>query len=318
MAADLALSLQNSPLRTGIDDSHIVNNGLDNNPWLKALPSYQNFAKTIPYFFPPELQVLLPKPARDIIAKQNSIIDHDFAILSKIDWSENGDEAMTKEQFIHAWFIVNTRTFHYVAPGQQDACWDDQMALVPIADFINHGADKGCLCGFSEEGYIITAEREFKRGEELSLCYGRHSNDALMAEYGFIIEGEDGMTGNKWDSVDLEEFILEVGRTRGRGEIEKKELEGKNLKIDWEGNIHQDVTDTLRKLVVVVFDDRLEHEVKEFLWEVLQALLDKFGEFFQELRDTVGDPDQWDIMIKRWGQIERIRSKAIDRLVSVH
>ena len=79
---------------------------------------------------------------------------------------------------------------------------EDQMALVPIADLINH-AETGCVVTFSSTAYIITADRRYRQGEEVRFCYGeQHSNDALMAEYGFI------MARNRWDSVALDEVIL--------------------------------------------------------------------------------------------------------------
>lgn len=321
LAADLVISLRSSARRTGTDEAH---NGFDSNPWLDALPSYQDFAKTTPYFFPTELQGILPKPARDIIAKQKSIIDHDFAILSKIDWPESGDDVTTKEEFVHAWFIVNSRTFHYVAPGQEDdeVSWDDQMALVPIADFINHGAGEGCGVGFSEEGYVITAERVFEKGDELSLRYGRHSNDALMAEYGFIID-EEGGSGNRWDVVDLKEVIMEVGRSYLGREFRKGELEGKNVKIDWEGNVHGDVVEILRRMVEGEDHDELGDEVDErandFLGEILQAFHEKYLDVSAQHEihsETVGQPPQWDILVRRWMQIDTIVAKARKSVIS--
>ncbi|KAM7216441.1 hypothetical protein V8F06_008154 [Rhypophila decipiens] len=318
LAVDLIISFQNNPART--TPNH--------NPWLAALPSLEDFTKTTPYFFPPELQALLPKPARDIIAKQNRIINHDFAILSDIYWPGSGRNLMTKEQFVHAWFIVNTRTFHYLPPGMDEkkVSWDDQMALVPIADLVNHGDGEGCVFGFSEDGFVAIVEKEYCRGEELSLCYGRHGNDALMAEYGFIMglnleqvdENEERRSAeNRWDTVDLEEAVRVVGARQLGREMRTEELEGKQLKMDCRGNIGGDVMNVLGSMVEGNdhkgdVDERVTH----LLRDVLLALHERYREVLGRWKingETVGEESQWDILVRRWAQIDLVVDRARER-----
>jgi hypothetical protein len=54
-------------------------------------------------------------------------------------------------------------------------------------DYFNH-SDVGCDPQSDSKGYSVTADREYKAGEEVYVSYGSHTNDFLLVEYGFILE----------------------------------------------------------------------------------------------------------------------------------
>ena len=65
-------------------------------------------------------------------------------------------------------------------------------------------SDVGCDVTFSPSGYTICADRDIAPGEEVSISYGNHSNDFLLAEYGFIL------AENRWDEIRLDDILIEL------------------------------------------------------------------------------------------------------------
>lgn len=54
------------------------------------------------------------------------------SVFPKTDW----------DIFSYYWLILNTRSFYYVTPGKPDPDdWNDAIALVPFADYMNHSDD---------------------------------------------------------------------------------------------------------------------------------------------------------------------------------
>lgn len=75
------------------------------------------------------------------------------------------------------------------------------MALNPFADYFNHSS-QGCKVEFGPDGFEITSNQVYKKGEEIYISYGKHSNDFLLAEYGFIMDENDS------DQLLLDEAII--------------------------------------------------------------------------------------------------------------
>jgi hypothetical protein len=68
-------------------------------------------------------------------------------------------------------------------------------------DYFNH-SDIGCDPQADNKGYSVTADRDYKAGEEVFVSYGSHTNDFLLAEYGFILDT------NQNDSIPLDHLLL--------------------------------------------------------------------------------------------------------------
>ncbi len=101
------------------------------------------------------------------------------------------------------------------------------MALNPFADYFNHSS-RGCLVEFSGIGFEITADRAYAEGEEVYISYGKHGNDFLLAEYGFV------MDGNVWDDVCLDEVVMRALGEEQKGLLGENHFLGKYV-LDIEG-----------------------------------------------------------------------------------
>lgn len=143
------------------------------------------------------LQELLPPAALSLLQNQYRKFILDWTAVSK------AFPSISKEDYHYAWLIVNTRTFFWLFPNAKKMLpTDDCMAQSPFADYFNHAAI-GCDVDFNAAGFTIKADKKYAKGDELYISYGSHTNDFLLAEYGFI------MTENQWDHVSLDKCILE-------------------------------------------------------------------------------------------------------------
>lgn len=165
-------------------------------PWNSVLPTLGDFQETHPMTWDAALQALLPPEAASLLSNQYRKFDLDWGMVSEV-YPE-----IQKEDYHYAWLIVNTRTFFWTFPNARKKLkTDDCMVLSPFADYLNHAAE-GCVVKFDASGFTICSDRVYVAGEEVYISYGRHSNDFLLAEYGFI------MSENLWDCVSLDEPIL--------------------------------------------------------------------------------------------------------------
>ncbi|TAQ84510.1 hypothetical protein B7494_g7176 [Chlorociboria aeruginascens] len=172
-------------------------------PWRAVLPTRASFEECMPVLWHASLQALLPPSAAQLLENQKSKISADWSAVSI------AFPTLSYELYLYNWLLVSTRTFFYTSSRsaksrtktKKPLCRDDCLALVPLADNFNH-ADVGCEVMFSPAGYRICTDRRVARGEEIYISYGNHSNDFLLAEYGFLLEE------NRWDEIRLDEMIL--------------------------------------------------------------------------------------------------------------
>lgn len=157
--------------------------------WRAVFPRLEDFS-SMPLLWDPALHPHLPLPARDLLSKQRAKLDDDWAAVSHL--------GLSREDYTHHWLLVNTRSFYY-APSRFNPA--DNLALIPVADLLNH-ASSGCPASFTSRGLSVTADRAYEPGCEVYTTYGRHGNDFLMTEYGFLLED------NEWDEVSLDDFLL--------------------------------------------------------------------------------------------------------------
>ncbi|KAF1731532.1 Ribosomal lysine N-methyltransferase set11 [Beauveria bassiana] len=141
------------------------------------------------------LQELLPPEAKNLLRKQQ--------IKSQQDWhhAKKVLPDLEKQEYLYSWFLVGTRSFYYEIEETLSYPSHDRLALLPVADVLNH-ANAGCSVAFSTEAYDITADCAYQAGEEVYTSYGAHSNDFLLAEYGFVLPD------NPWDQLCLDKVLL--------------------------------------------------------------------------------------------------------------
>ena len=162
--------------------------------WNSLMPTRAELFASVPLAWTLEAQRYLPKTARDLLGKQQVKFRRDWGIVHA------AFPSLAESDYMYAWLLVNTRTFYYTTPKTEKLPRNDRIVLQPVADLFNH-ADEGCSVSFDSENFTITSNRPYATGEELYVCYGRHGNDFLLAEYGFIL------AENRWDEVSLDDAI---------------------------------------------------------------------------------------------------------------
>ncbi|KAF2648297.1 SET domain-containing protein [Lophiostoma macrostomum CBS 122681] len=174
--------------------------------WQDVWPSKQDFETTMPIHWSKEARECLPVTSKVLLKAQRTKLNSDFDTIRPM------YPSMSKPLFTYTWMIVNTRTFYWDYPDLSTAhpslpkkraklTADDCYAMCPFMDYFNH-SDVGCDPPHDKHGYSITADRDYEAGEEVYLSYGTHTNDFLLAEYGFILPI------NKCDALSLDHIIL--------------------------------------------------------------------------------------------------------------
>ncbi|KAF2757560.1 SET domain-containing protein [Pseudovirgaria hyperparasitica] len=173
--------------------------------WQATWPSMQEFESVMPFCWPLELQEHLPPTAKPLLDSQQKKYQKDFHDLKMY------LPASSEHLFKYFWLIINTRVFYWNYPAtplsrmpkrRSDLKSEDCLALCPFGDYFNHTDVGGCDVTTDRSGYSVVSTKTYKAGEEVFFSYGGHSNDYLLAEYGFMLPN------NHWDSVSLDHLIV--------------------------------------------------------------------------------------------------------------
>lgn len=165
--------------------------------WRAVFPTKEDITGSMPFFYPQELQDLLPDTARTLLKQQQAKVAKDWKRISAA--YSNIEES----DYVYNWHLVNSRTFYHVTPRTEKLHKDDHMILQPVADLFNHDPNRGCSVAFDAADYTITTKHTHEPGEEVFIRYGNHSNDMLLVEYGFIMAAGT----NPWDETTLDAQI---------------------------------------------------------------------------------------------------------------
>ncbi|OQV03320.1 SET domain-containing protein [Cladophialophora immunda] len=289
--------------------------------WRTTLPSMEELHKSMPLFWPPELQDLLPPPALALLRKQQGKVSRDWNAVSA------AFPQLSYDAYHYSWLLVSTRTFYYTPPDMEPEDTpeaEECLALVPFGDYFNH-SDAGCKVAYSATGYEFKVDHTIEKGEELYISYGSHPNDFLLVEYGFILEE------NKWDEVSLDAVVLPLFSEKQKGMLEEAGylgnyvLEAPSMQDDgvacyrtrvalrllcmplekWNGCVTHGADD----------DDEYQSSVHELLRQPLKAYLEMVDSSLEQIaRLKVGLPSQRDVLRRRWEQIGMYLTAAIDRI----
>ncbi|KAI1445593.1 SET domain-containing protein [Annulohypoxylon stygium] len=269
--------------------------------WNAVCPTPDDLV-SMPLVWPKELRAFLPRAARDLLAKQDAKFAKDWAAVSAA-FPEKVDEA----RYMYAWMLVNTRTFYYTNAKLKKRIRDDHMCLQPVADLFNHG-DEGCNVAFDHEGFAVKSMRAYAEGEEVKICYGRHSGDFLLVEYGFV------MDDNRWDEVLLDDVLLPRLSARQKEKLEEIGFLGKYV-LDRETVCYRTQV-ALRLLCCGVrewkrfvdgIDDgeRSQPAAEKLLLEILREQNQVAEKTISEIEASdIGDQQQREVLMNRWRQIQ--------------
>ncbi|KAJ6444022.1 SET domain-containing protein [Purpureocillium lavendulum] len=184
--------------------------------WRAVLPSLEDVSAGMPICWPSELQALLPAAASAMLAKQQAKFDTDWALVSAAFPDDSTHARLTRDGFLYAWNLVNSRTFYHTTPRTEKLHKDDHMVLQPVADLFNHAPRGSCSVAYDAAGFTMVALRAHAPGDELSIQYGAHSNDFLLVEYGFALPRD----ANPWDETGLDAYVCPLFAPAQRRRLE--------------------------------------------------------------------------------------------------
>lgn len=192
------------------------------------------------------------------------------------------------------------------------------MALNPVADYFNHSATANATAECTDGAYRIRTTASVQKGEEIFISYGRHSNDFLLAEYGFVLDEND------WDEVDISDFVEPLFDEMQTRLLKENHFLG-NYILDRNGACHRTEI-TLRLLGMnerrwmrsvngTEDSQSTQRDVDARLIEVISSLQSTVDHHVKSLgcsqRDTL---DQTILIEKRWMQISALLDKIMLRL----
>ncbi|KAH8171621.1 SET domain-containing protein [Sarocladium implicatum] len=280
--------------------------------WRAVFPTKEDITQCMPFFWPQELQDLLPDAAMAVLKKQQIKVAKDWKRVSAA-YSD-----IDELDFQYNWHLVNSRTFYHVTPRTEKLHKDDHMVLQPVADLFNHDPNRGCSVAFDAADYTITTKHVHEPGDEVFIQYGNHSNDMLLAEYGFILPS--GM--NRWDETTLDTHLC----PRFSSELKQK-LEDAGFwaeyKLDADTPVCYRTQVALRALFLnerqwrqvasgIRGEDRDREEANKELLEVLRPYEKEIRATIRKIEGLkVGDEEMRETLRKRWVQIKELVVSAI-------
>ncbi|KAB5560308.1 hypothetical protein GE09DRAFT_87095 [Coniochaeta sp. 2T2.1] len=281
--------------------------------WRDSLPTLADFNAGLPFMWHEKLQQLLPKPAGELLENQRGSFYRDWTSVTKA-FSD-----LRRDDYLQSWFVVNTRSFYYATPQMEKYPPVDRLALVPIADLFNH-ADSGSAVTFAPDGFVVSADREYRVGQEVYITYGTHTNDFLLAEYGFV------PAVNRWDKICLDDVILPKLSTTQKDLLRGGELLGPFL-LDCETLGCKKTQAAIRLLCrcsrgqweefldVEGCGEHCRREMNALLRSLLVDYLVTVKKAVREVEELqVGQGAQRELLGRRWKQIEITVTQAINGL----
>lgn len=270
----------------------------------------------MPLLWDPALQALLPSASKSLFQNQKRKLSADWAAVRA------AFPNLSYDVYVYNWCIVNTRTFYFTSPKtklKSPVNRDDCIALNPFADYFNHMDLKTASASFSPSGYVITASQPIKQGDEIYISYGNHSNDFLLAEYGFVMER------NKWDEILLDEFVLPLFTEQQKGKLEEAGFLGKWV-LDGEGVCYRTQiavrllcmsTNQWQRMVGLGLEDgdKYQGAVDQTLLKVLKQFAESAEEKIESVKALdCGLVSQRETLSRRWDQICLLLSTAMKRV----
>jgi hypothetical protein len=265
-----------------------------------VLPTQADFAASTPFMWPKELHEYLTSTAYRILKSQQDKFRREWDIVVK------AFPKLDQSEYMYHWFIVNTRTFLYETVEMEKYRWEDKLCLLPAADLFNHSIGGCKVTWWDDEGYVITTDRTYHRGEELFISYGEHSNDFLLVEYGFLIPQ------NPYDEVGLDEVIMPK-----LGKAQQDALAQQGFLGDYKFHTNTGPCVRTQAAISQIQEHKLpnaENQSATVLGDLLRELLTVSRQMRQRLYGLhIGETTHRDLLIQRWVQVEHIVSKEMKK-----
>lgn len=289
--------------------------------WDAILPTLEDISESIPFNWDPSLQSLLPPGAATLLSAQQKKIQQDYStVIVKF-------PVIDYKSFVYNWFLVSSRTFYFTAPTpkgkktkkEEPLDHDDCISLAPFADCFNHTSHGTCAVTFSNAGYALTTTSAINKGDEMSISYGNHSNDFLLAEYGFILSSED----NTWDETPIDFLILPLFSDSQKQALKDANFLGKYV-LDKDGVCYRTQV-ALRILCMsegrwerlvangLEGSEKSQRDVDDILAKQLTPYLDVIGDTLKQVEDSKdGMASQRETLKRRWDQIRILFTNCLE------
>jgi hypothetical protein len=232
---------------------------------------------------------------------------------------------MNYEEYLHSWCLVNTRTFYYTSPltskkRPAPKNVDDCMALLPFGDYFNHSSHPTASASYTKSNYKFNTLSPIRKGEEIYISYGSHSNDFLLTEYGFI------MNENEDDSVSLDGVIIPLLDEAQKKRLEEERFLGIYVLDSMTKEVCHRTQVALRMICMkeakwkrfvngADSGEKDQKVVDELLLTVLKGLEDNAEEMDKKISESGREQvEQTDVLRRRWMQIRAIVKGAMERL----
>ena len=152
--------------------------------WKAVAPRREDMWLRMPAAWGAGMAAHMPARARALAMAQRVRRERDWDAVSAAFPRVQADE------YAYCWLLVATRAVYHASAATRVLAAPERVALAPLVDLFNHADGAGaCRVGVAAGGgggVVVTADRDYAPGEELRVCYGRHSSDVLLVEYGFV------------------------------------------------------------------------------------------------------------------------------------
>ena len=150
--------------------------------YLDSLPAnFDNFPVS---YHKKERKLLKNSPFLTYIDEKIANIEKDYEVLCDFE-REFGRFSLL--DFVKMRLLISSRVFTEVKKGRK------RDVLVPVGDMMDHGRPSKASWRFDEveKGFVTETVEGMRRGEEVSISYGRKTNYQFLFNYGFVLPNND-------------------------------------------------------------------------------------------------------------------------------
>ncbi|KYQ88614.1 hypothetical protein DLAC_11356 [Tieghemostelium lacteum] len=148
-----------------------------------------------------------------IVLEKYFNLNEEMHINGVNNWSCNVKLLMDLDLFKWSCGVIKTRSYYYdrnlvTQQNSQKRLQSttnvvedkDDCTIVPLADLFNHSSSVDTEAKFNDRMncYQVRTKTSFKKGDQVLISYGKHSNFTLLNFYGFVVEN------NSLDSITLD------------------------------------------------------------------------------------------------------------------
>ncbi|XP_062570926.1 SET domain-containing protein 4-like [Saccostrea cucullata] len=188
----------------------------DNSYWHPYIDTLPKSHTTVGYFSARELTLFPPKLRK---AAESRISDIKQAYCEVKEF--HSGETIQYEDFLWAWFCVNSRSVFYRSARSEFVREDgNHLALAPYLDLLNHSTEAQVEAGFNEKtgSYEIRTHNNYRKYSQVFISYGSHDNGHLLVEYGFTLPD------NPNDALTVDyDVVMEAAKSLNVSYTEKKQ-----------------------------------------------------------------------------------------------